>query len=88
MKHIEQSPLPPILTLRKDSLNIFFSRTIVRFFSTEPWGGMERPSEPLVQEFLKDDQKEFIFPTKKKKKWGRKRTAISRTEGPAFETER
>ena len=32
-------------------------------------GEMERSSEPLVQEFLKDDQQEFIFPTKKKKQW-------------------
>ena len=24
--------------------------------------------EPLVQDFLKDDQQEFIFPTKKRKK--------------------
>jgi hypothetical protein len=30
-------------------------------------GEMERSSQPLVQEFLKDDQQEFIFPTKKKK---------------------
>ena len=43
--------------------------------------------KPLVQEFLKDDQQEYIFPTKKKK-WSWKRTAISRSEGPAFGTER
>jgi hypothetical protein len=49
---------------------------------------MERSSEPLVQEFLKDDQQEFICPTKKKKKWPWKRTANRRSEGPAFETER
>jgi hypothetical protein len=30
---------------------------------------MERSPEPLVQEFVKDDQQEFIFPTKKKKQW-------------------
>jgi hypothetical protein len=29
-------------------------------------GEMERSSEPLVQEFLKDDQQEFIFPTKRR----------------------
>ena len=30
--------------------------------------GETQSFEPLVQEFLKDDQQEFIFPTKKKKK--------------------
>ena len=50
--------------------------------------GERQPFEPLVQEFLKDDQQEFIFPTKKKKKWSWKRTAISRSEGLAFGTER
>jgi hypothetical protein len=34
--------------------------------------------EALVQEFLKDDQQEFIFPTTKKKTRSWKRTAISR----------
>jgi ABC-type transporter Mla maintaining outer membrane lipid asymmetry ATPase subunit MlaF len=63
------SSLPTILSLRKDSPIMFSSWTIVRFFSTAPWGEMERSSEALVQEFLKDDQQEFIFPKKKKKKW-------------------
>jgi hypothetical protein len=47
--------------------------------------------EALVQEFLKDDQQEFIFPTTKKKH-GRGKEQLSaedsRREGPAFETKR
>jgi hypothetical protein len=34
--------------------------------------------EALLQEFLKDDQQEFVFSTTKKKTWSRKRTAFSR----------
>jgi hypothetical protein len=40
---------------------MFFSWTIVRFFSTAPWGEIERSPEPLVQELLTDDQQEFHF---------------------------
>jgi hypothetical protein len=40
---------------------MFFSWTIVRFVSTAPCGEMERSPEPLVQEFLRDDQQEFHF---------------------------
>jgi hypothetical protein len=40
--------------------------------------GQAEPFEALVQEFLIDDQQEFIFPTTKKKTWSRKTTAINR----------
>jgi len=62
------SSLPTILSLRKDSPIMLSSWTIVRFFSTAPWGEMERSSEPLVQEFLKDDQHEFHFSEEKEEK--------------------
>jgi phospholipid/cholesterol/gamma-HCH transport system ATP-binding protein len=64
---------------------LFLDHSKILFYGTV--GEMERSSEPL-QEFLKDDQQEFIVPTKKKKKWPWKRTANSRSEGPAFETKR
>ena len=56
------------LTLRKGSPIMFSSWTVVRFFSTAPWGEMVRSSEPLVPELPKDDQQEFHFPTKEKTK--------------------
>jgi hypothetical protein len=46
--------------------------------------------EALVQEFLKDDQQKFIFPTIKKHGRGKEQLSAedNRSEGPAFETKR
>jgi len=65
---------------------LFLDHSKILFYGTV--GGMEGSSEPLVQEFLKDDQQESVFPTKKKEKWPLEKTASRRSEGPAFGTER
>jgi hypothetical protein len=46
--------------------------------------------EALVQEFLKDDQQEFIFPTTKKHRRGKEQLSAedSRSEGPGFAAKR
>jgi len=66
---------------------LFLDHSKILFYGTV--GEMERSPEPLVQEFLKDDQQEFHFSNEKEEKNGRwKRTASRRSEGPAFGTER
>jgi hypothetical protein len=62
----EQGFGPAHLAERLADHVLFLDRSKILFYGTV--GEMVRSSEPLVPEFLKDDQQEFHFPTKEKKK--------------------
>ena len=71
----------------RSACSLLLDHSKILFYGTAD--EMKQSCEPLVQEFLKDDQQEFHFVDEKGQNMPRwKRTASRRSEGLAFGTER